>query len=546
MDLEKRGLPSQGDSIQIQKVLSSILSLPGKERMEAILSLENAREVFQSMPEEEAYLTIKEIGDHDSLPFLSLMSSDQCQYLLDLELWKGYEFQPERVEHWLPLLLACEEEALEEWLKGIDLDTLLLLLKKHIRIHLKEREDISSQEEHPPFFTLDGTYYIEVLRPALQESMERLLRHLAAQDLSFYWRVLEQVQAEIEVELEERALHFREARLEERGFPRMEDALSLYQYLNPKRLRQMMEQKEIHFPGLPADLPPPSFPMVLQDQKLFFSLCLREVEGGPFMDRLKMELAYMANQITVADQPERIDLSTLQESLRKVGGYLSIGLERLTGGEIQKARGVLEEIPLKFIFQVGYGATLELKWRAERIWKKGWFSENKVPFSFLDSPWEERIEGLVKKKRPLFYDEEKGAFREFRSYSEIQILHKDLDRLELLGRILQSLPNFSYFLGWTWKEFLFHAFLRETIPSSIETPMDTIEEKVSLLKSLYSEEELRKSFIAWLSSKGNLSYERENSLLHEIFDLLFKTFTNHKGLDQEPEEMVNQLISKSE
>jgi len=522
MDLEERNLPSQVDSLQIQKALSTILSLQGKERMEAILSLDNAREVFQSMPEEEAYLTIKEIGEYDSLPLLSLMSSEQCQYLLDLELWKGYEFQPERVEHWLPLLLACDEEALEDWLKKIDLDTLLLLLKKHIRVHLKEREDLSSQEEHPPFFTLDGTYYVEVLRPSLQESIERLLRLLAAQDLSFYWRLLEQVQTEIEVELEERTLHFREARLEDRGFPRMEEALSLYQYLNPKRLRLMLEQKEIHLPGLPADLPPPSFPMILQDQKLFFSLCLREVEGGPLVDRLKMELAYMANQVMVADQPQRIDFSSLQDSLRKVGGYLSVGLEWLTGGEIKEAKTFIEQVPLKFIFQVGYGASLELKWRAERIWRKGWFSKHKIPLSFLDSPWEERMEGLVRKKRPLFYDEEKGGFREFRSYSEIRLLQKDLDQIELLERILQSFPNFSYVVGSTWREFLLEMFLREAMPSSIDVPVDSPEEQISYLKGLYSEEELKGTLTSWLQTKENLLPQREGSLLEELAALLLR------------------------
>jgi len=528
MDLEERRLLSQGDSLQIQKALSTILSLQGKERMEAILSLDNAREVFRSMPEEEAYLTIKEIGEYDSLPLLSLMSSEQCQYLLDLELWKGYEFQPERVEHWLPLLLACEEEALEDWLKKIDLDTLLLLLKKHIRVHLKEREDLSCQEEHPPFFTLDGTYYVEVLKPSLQDSIERLLRLLAAQDLSFYWRLLEQVQTEIEAELEERTLHFREARLEDRGFPRMEEALSLYQYLNPKRLRLMLEQKEIHLPGLPADRPAPSFPMILQDQKLFFSLCLREVEGGPLVDRLKMELAYMANQVMVADQPQRIDFSSLQDSLRKVGGYLSVGLEWLTGGEMQEAKSFIEQVPLKFIFQVGYGASLELKWKAERIWRKGWFSKHKIPLSFLDSPWEERMEGLVRNKRPLFYDEEKAVFREFRSYSEIRLLQKDLDQIELLERILQSFTNFCYVVGWTWREFLLDMFLREAMPSRIDGPMDSPEERISFLKGLYSEEELKGALTSWLQSKGDLFPQRESSLLEELVSLLLRESQRRK------------------
>lgn len=530
MDLEERSLSSQGESLQIKNTISSILSLQGRERMEAILSLDHAREVFQSLPEEEAYLTIKEIGEHDSLPLLSLMSGEQCQYLLDLELWKGYEFRPERVEHWLPILLACEEEALEEWLKKIDLDTLLLLLKKHIQVHLGEREDLSSQEEHPPFFTLDGTYFIEVLRPSLQESIERLLRLLAAQDLSFYWRILEQVQSEIEAELEERALHFREARLEDRGFPRMDDAISLYQYLNPKRLRQMMERKEIHLPGLPTE-PPPSFPMILQGQKLFFSLCLKEVERGALVDRLKMELAYMTNQVMVADQPERIDLSTLQGGLRKVGGYLSVGLEWLTGGEISKAKALIEEIPLKFIFQVGYGASLELKWRAERIWERGWFSENQVPLSFLDSPWGERMEGLIKRKRPLFYDENKMEFREFRSYAEIRSLHKDLDQIELLKEFLPSLSNFSYLSGLTWKEFLLDRFIGDTSPSGIEIPMDSLEEQVRFLKRFYSVEELKGALIKWIQTKGNLFSNKEETLVGEIVNLLLRDWAYEERKD---------------
>jgi hypothetical protein len=427
--VEEKQFESSALQIRIERDLPLVLQLRGRDRMEAILSSDHPRELFQSLPEEEAYFTIKEIGEQDALPLLSLMSPAQCQYLLDLEIWRGYEIQRQNIEQWLPLLLSCDEEAVGRWLRSLDIDTLLLILKKTIRIHLKESEEIT----FPPnggraYFTLDGTYYIEVLTPSLQNQIERLLRILANSDLNLNWKILNQVNWEIEAELEERALHFREARLEDKGFPPMEEALSLYQHLNPNRLKKMLEQKEVHLPGIPEEPPFLSFPMVLKDQSMFFSLCLKELEEGPLMDRLKMELTYMANQVLVADQPETIDFSTIQRSLMKVGGYLSIGLEILSEGNAQRAREYIEQIPLKLIFQVGFGASLELKWRAEKIWQ-AWFLAKGNPLSSLGSPWEERVEGLLK-KRPLFYDEAEMGYREFRSLEEIRSIHHDLDEIE--------------------------------------------------------------------------------------------------------------------
>lgn len=513
--VEKSLKPSEGRD-RIQRDLSTLLQLRGKERMEAILSSENPKSLFQSLQEEEAYFTIKEVGEEDALPLLSLMSPSQCQYLLDLELWRGYEIQLEKVDHWLPLLLSCDQEAVREWLQSIDLDTLLLILKKTIRPHRKGGEE---GNEHPKredsLFTLDGTYLIEVLNPSLQEAIERLLRGLAELDFKLYWRVLEQVDGEIKAELEERALHFREARLEDKGFPPMEEALSLYQYLNPNRLKRMLQKKEIYLPEA-IENPPPSFPMVLKDQDLFFSLCLREIMEESLLDRLKMELTYMANQVMVADQPERIDFPTLQGSLKKVGGFLSIGLELLSEGDIRKAKEWIERVPLKFLFQVGYGSCLELKWKAEKIWRKGWFSEKGIPISFLGYPLEERIQGLLR-KRPLFYDDkDERGYREFRSLKEIQILHRDLDIVELIGRILSTLPSFSYSEGLLWERVILNAFMEEQRKSSSRTMDQPMEGRRDNLNEIDRDgKEVEDSLKNWVFQRVEIK-EREEMLVNEI------------------------------
>jgi hypothetical protein len=219
--------------------------------------------------------------------------STGCTETLRSEVWKGYEVELEKVERWLPFLLSCDEQAVGRWLQSIDIDTLVLTLKKTIHIRLKDSEEPAlDRDRGNPYFTLDGTYYIEVLSSSLQNQIEQLLRILAGSNLNLYWKVLNQVNSEIGAELEERALHFRETRLEDKGFPPMEEALSLYQYLNPKRLKKMLEQKEIHLPGIAEQVSLPSFPMVLKDQSMFFSLCLIEIEDGPLLDRIKMELTY--------------------------------------------------------------------------------------------------------------------------------------------------------------------------------------------------------------------------------------------------------------
>ncbi len=511
---EKKELSTQ---IMLKEEIPLILELQGKERMERILNSHNPMLLFQSLSEGDAYITIKEIGENDALALLSLMSPEQYQYLLDLELWRGYEFSPERVEHWLPILLSCDEEAIERWLRSIDLDTLLLILKKNIRIHIKDNDESLNIQK---FFTVDGVYYIEILKPSLQNHIEQLLRWLAQLNLNLYWNLLDQVAIEIEAELEERALHFREARLEDKGFPKMEEALSLYQYMDPKRLRELIEKKEINLLDIDEEIKPSFYPLIYKDKEMFFSVCLKELDDKKLIDRIKRELAYMANQALVADRPESIDLETIKRGLQKVGGYLSIGLELLSEGDIKKALSYMSKIPLKYIFQLGFGASLELKWKAERIWKKGWFSQRGVPLSFLGYPSDERIRGLLSKK-PLFFEEfPEGGFREFKRLEEIRFMQRELDRIELIGKILSSLPHFSYSEGLRWEMVILNAFLQEQImPFNKDRPISIDEILNCIIEFRRGGKDPIPYLRDWIKEKVNFS-DNEEALIDEIVGLI--------------------------
>lgn len=531
MDLIEDKSIETSEKVVSREEISSILELKGKERMDAILNHDNAQYIVQSLPEEEVYFTIKEIGEQDALPLISLMSPEQYQYLLDLELWKGYELKPERVEHWLPILLSCEEDAIERWLKTVDLDTLLLILKKNIRIHIKNGDeplDFKDEENYP--FTLDGTYYIEVLNPKFRDYIEKLLNHIASLDFNFYLRLLDQVSWEIGVELEERAFRFREARLADKGFPSFDEALSLYQYLNPKRLRLMLEEKKIHPVEIPNDSLPPNFPMLLKEQRMFFSICLSELDDQYLLDRIKTELTYMANQALVVDQPENIDLTVLKESLKKVGSYLSIGLEIMSGGDISQAKRYLSEIPLKYLFQIGFGSALELKWKAERILKKGWYSNKGLPLSFLGFPWEERMEGVLR-KRPLFFSEtDEMGYREFRRLEEIRLVEHELALIEFLMKILPYI-EFNYYDGLIWKTVLINAFITDQMGISPDIQNIDLRDRTFLLSRLNDDMDLKETITNWIFNKFHfIKNNGKMELTVEIAKILSEEIITEKNV----------------
>ena len=80
--------------------MKSDLSLPPVSQRELLILCEDAVEVTQSIPAEEIYHLIKELGNEDSLLILSMTSPEQLQYFFDLEWWQSDKFQPQRAMEW--------------------------------------------------------------------------------------------------------------------------------------------------------------------------------------------------------------------------------------------------------------------------------------------------------------------------------------------------------------------------------------------------------------------------------------------------------------
>jgi hypothetical protein len=162
------------------------------------------------------------------------------------------------------------------------------------------------------------------------------------------------------------------------------------------------------------------------------------------LEQIEVEFAGMCNLIVAADQKTVRERDELRGVVKKVSGYINIGLERLSkaNGEMD-ADGCavyLQQYPLASIFKLGYGLALELKWRAEKWRKKSWFEKEGLPLSFWGEEWLGVLGGLLIKK-PLFFDNYRTGllYREFISIRDIEETENILKQIEAFDDFLSDM-----------------------------------------------------------------------------------------------------------
>ena len=190
------------------------------------------------IPETDLFLTVKELGIRESVELISLATPEQTIHLLDLDLWKKDQLNPEKIIVWLETLEACGEEKLKQLFDTLDSELVVALFQKLIRVVKVENPDDDFSEELDKDFTLDGYYYSQFLSEKNAPLITRLLKFLQADDPLYYQNLLEWIHLRLPLEEEETALQWRRGRLADHGFPDFYDALEIYRYLPPEQVRE--------------------------------------------------------------------------------------------------------------------------------------------------------------------------------------------------------------------------------------------------------------------------------------------------------------------
>ena len=382
------------DAGPLARARAELAAARGRRRLDVILGAPDPGALVRSLPAEELYFLVRDLGLADAAELVQLASPEQFRSFLDLDAWRGTAPEPVRV---LPWLRAARSGALRsdaaaarwrEHLGALDPEMLSLVLLDVLRIHDLESDPDPEIQGDRFLRTPEGRYVVEFLVEGADYAAARaLLDDLYAQDPLGAARLLESVRWDLRSELEESALRWRSGRLADLGYPDLQEALSWY--ARPPAAPAAA-------PGLPER--PPGF-------------FLAEFRRGSLLDRaaerldpeaagrFERQLLAAANAALVADAVDPADLAAVRRSVESARALLELGLEA-AGSDEARAAEALATTPLKRLFQQGFGRLLELRWRAERLLGTGGAGTREAPL--LDPPLGEAIAALAR-RRPLYF-----------------------------------------------------------------------------------------------------------------------------------------------
>ncbi len=408
-----------------KRLVRLLENLSPKAFVALIQSLDRPQELVRELPDEDFYYLLKAASDEEALQLLTFASIRQLQHCIDLEFWKKDMLYQDGIAKWLETFGQLPVDKIEDLLITIDPELLVSMLHPFLSVKARNTEvDYVEESDNLPAFTLENIFYVDFLAPHLEDSLRYFLETLYEVDTGYYFTVMESLTCGLSSDFEEAALHFRNARLYEKGFPSFEEALEIYQSGGLGSGISANTQSFNEPEGLDKpDIPPLAYPLKTIPPRSLFRECLDQLTDPQQRDRISSELAHLANKIIVADSLDPSLYDDLTKSLQKASGYINIALQELGNDDPAAAKDLLLNRHIETLFRYGFQSILSLRREALIFIRK---YEGGV--ENLGYPLATILRELFK-KRPLFAANVRGEPkpRDFQNREELIYIRRLLD-----------------------------------------------------------------------------------------------------------------------
>ena len=429
--------------IKLRQQRHEIIVSDSEKIVDMILASPAPATLIQSFPDQDLYYLMHKAGPYDFIPALAMASSEQWEYILDVEVWNNDRLDIEYMTKIFDILYEADPHRLLRWSVMEKPGFFEFYLFKNMAVKIREHDE-PPPDDFDDYNTFDDKFYFrfpgkkekgrydqlkhkdnQVKHKDNQEAwelIEKMIKDVAAMDLSVFHGLLLESVSILPAEIEEEEFRLKNLRLAEKGFLPPHEAIGIYQPTRLDSLRERPDQSLLrqkkYDPDMP--LPPQFFSQFLQEDNLFVRSL--ELLDSRSILTIESELAALINKVISADKIKLKAREDLEKAIKKTCDYLNLGLEIILKGKINPApaKDALLKYFLEDIFRTGSRAGIKLKTRSVHWFKQSFTNKNNLPLSFLGENFLGVIGGLFL-ERPLYFDNYVSGelYRDFKSLTDI-------------------------------------------------------------------------------------------------------------------------------
>ena len=342
--------------------------------IKTIFSSDNPERIVKTLAPQTLFALIHHAGIESSTDLIELLSKEQYELVLDLELWTKDIFNEFAFWRWLSCVNEPHSLApFEKFLGAIDTRLIGLLVLRYVEVEFFE--ETSEQPFSDGFYTPDNGYtWIKITCSDLDHYnlFARFLAYIFETDPDLFYRLLGTDRVATQSILEEDCYNDKTKELEAQGIPDCETSWKVHCGLDASRfLRSTNETIEVDTaPSVTAISP------IVHDGYIPHPLCDLITELLSLQDKIEQNefeqsVTWLINTgvvrfgLTISDWQEVILL------IKKIRGAINIGLELCNEIASLSSYSAYSKYGAKKLYQFGLQKILITKVRAVTLEKLG-------------------------------------------------------------------------------------------------------------------------------------------------------------------------------
>jgi hypothetical protein len=439
---------SDSQTVPLSRFRALLARPRGERRMEALLAADDPEAAVAALPATELYQIITDVGLAEAGELVALATAEQLRGCLDIDIWDRDHLQLEAMAPWLAALLDAGYEKLGQVWEKLDPELTALTLQRFARIYDLSLEEVPPDNPEGPLLQTPDTFFaIEILAEddETQALVQRLLDDLYRADPSgvLTRHTLMAARSEPAAMLEEMSYRWRSGRMADLGYVDYYEALEVFRPLDAASV-QIGEGTADRFTASETRDPDDAeaaatafglMPAAVAEGVVsasFLARALDRIDDPDELARLEIAVMVLVNNVLAANRVPPAATDAVKQGAEQAAATLSLGLESLSHGDLDRAAAALRSVSLTRLHRLGHTVTLRLARMARAL----------APRAVAAAELDGAVLAALLRERPRYATALDGAAaggRPFATMDDVRRVAETLTRLALRIAVVDAL-----------------------------------------------------------------------------------------------------------